>query len=72
VPILPEALSLGSTLPLIMSGANSVASLPLGRDAAHPMPLDRPKVADAFASLYQGDSAIDAAFKQARLPAANS
>ena len=59
-----EALSLGPTLPRILMGPNSVANLPLGRNADHPMAMDKPKVADAFAALYQGDTTLDTAFRQ--------
>src|SRR5579859_7067111 len=59
-----EALSLGPTLPRILMGSNSVANLPLGRNADHPIALDRPKVADAFGALYQGDTPLDKAFEQ--------
>ena len=59
-----EALSLGPTLPRILMGSNSVANLPLGRNADHPMAMDKPKVADAFGALYQGDSPLDKAFQQ--------
>ncbi|MGH8312839.1 MAG: DUF1501 domain-containing protein, partial [Gammaproteobacteria bacterium] len=33
-------------------------------NADHPMPLDRPRIADAFAALYQGHTAVDSAFAQ--------
>lgn len=59
-----EALSLGPTLPRILSGRNAVSNLPLGRNANHPIAMDRPKVADAFAALYQGDTPVDQAFQQ--------
>lgn len=59
-----EALSLGPTLPRILSGRNAVSNLPLGRNADHPIAMDRPKVADAFAALYQGDTPVDQAFQQ--------
>jgi len=59
-----EALSFGSALPRILTGQNPVSSLPLGRNAGHPMPIDRPQIADAFAALYQGNSALDQAFHQ--------
>ncbi|HET7176679.1 MAG TPA: DUF1501 domain-containing protein [Gammaproteobacteria bacterium] len=59
-----EALSLGPTLPRILSGLNAVSNLPLGRNADHPIAMDRPKVADAFAALYQGDTPVDQAFQQ--------
>ncbi|MGH8278244.1 MAG: DUF1501 domain-containing protein [Gammaproteobacteria bacterium] len=61
-----EALSLGAALPRILSGPNSVSNLPLGRSADHPMPLDRPRVADAFAALYQGNTVLDQAFSEGR------
>ncbi len=59
-----EALSLGPTVPRILSGPNAVSNLPLGRNADHPMPLDRPRIADAFAALYQGHTAVDRAFAE--------
>lgn len=59
-----EALSLGAALPRILTGPNSVSNLPLGRSADHPMPLDRPRIADAFATLYQGNTALDQAFRE--------
>ncbi len=59
-----EGLNLGATMPLIFSGSNTVSSLPLGRNADHAMPLDKPKISDAFATLYQGDSAVATAFRQ--------
>lgn len=61
---LTEALSLGPTVPRILSGPNAVSNLPLGRNADHSMPLDRPRIADAFASLYQGNTAVDRAFAE--------
>lgn len=59
-----EALSLGPTIPKILSGPNTVSNLPLGRNAGHPMPLDRPRIADAFGALYQGNSDVDKAFRE--------
>lgn len=59
-----EALSLGPTLPRILMGPNSVSNLPLGRNADHPIALDKPKVADAFAALYQGSGPLDKAFQE--------
>jgi len=59
-----EALSLGTTLPRIFTGPNPVSNLPLGRNAGHPMPIDRPRVADAFDALYQGNTMVDKVFHQ--------
>lgn len=58
------ALSLSATLPRIFFGPEPVANLPLGRKAVHPMPLDRPRIAAAFADLYKGDGPLDRAFKE--------
>ncbi|HEY1773916.1 MAG TPA: DUF1501 domain-containing protein [Gammaproteobacteria bacterium] len=59
-----EALSLGATVPRILSGPNAVSNLPLGRDAGRPEAMDRPKVADAFAALYQSDDALAKNFQE--------
>jgi len=59
-----EALSLGNALPLILTGANPVSNLPLGRNAGHAMPMDRSRVAQAYATLYQGDTPVAQAFHQ--------
>jgi uncharacterized protein (DUF1501 family) len=59
-----EALSLGNASPLILTGPYPVSNLPLGRNAGHAMPMDRPLVSGAYASLYKGDSPIDQAFHQ--------
>lgn len=61
-----EALSLGPTVPRILDGRNAISNLPLGRNAGHPMSLDRPFIADAFAALYQGNAAVDQAFVEGR------
>ena len=59
-----EAISLGPTLPRILSGPMTVANLPLGRAAANPMPLDRPAVTAAFDKVYGGDDALSRAYRQ--------
>ena len=59
-----EAVSLGATLPRILSGRMTVANLPLGRAAANPMPLDRPLIAAAFDKVYSGDDAMSRAYRQ--------
>lgn len=59
-----EALSLGAVMPRILTGPSAVASLPLGRNAAAPMPLDRPRIAAGFDALYAGNTALDQTFHQ--------
>jgi len=61
-----EALSLGPTLPRIMSGKMPVANLPLGRAAERPLPMDRPVVEEAFDRLYVGTSALSRAYRDGR------
>jgi uncharacterized protein (DUF1501 family) len=61
-----EALSLGPTLPRILSGKLPVANLPLGRAAARPLPLDRPMVETAFDRLYGGVDALSVAYREGR------
>ena len=43
-----EALSLGPTVPRILSGKVAVANIALGRAAERPMPMDRPVIEAAF------------------------
>jgi uncharacterized protein (DUF1501 family) len=59
-----EALSLGATVPRILSGPNAVSNLPLGRNADQPQAMDKPKVADAFAALYSGNDALSKNFSE--------
>src|SRR5208282_4689431 len=49
-----EALSLGPTVPRILSGKAPVANIALGRAAERPMPMDRPIIEAAFDRLYTG------------------
>ncbi|HTW86965.1 MAG TPA: DUF1501 domain-containing protein [Candidatus Binataceae bacterium] len=62
-----EALSLGPTVPRILSGKMAVANLPLGRAAVRPMPLDRPIIETAFDRLYTGDDALSRAYREGRM-----
>jgi uncharacterized protein (DUF1501 family) len=61
-----EALSLGPTLPRILSGKLPVANLPLGPTATRPLPLDRPMVETAFDRLYGGADALSIAYREGR------
>ena len=59
-----EALSLGPTVPRILSGRMSVANLPLGRAAARPLPLDRPMIEASFDRMYAGSDPLSQAYKE--------
>jgi uncharacterized protein (DUF1501 family) len=60
------ALSLGPVVPRILSGRASVANIALGRGAARPLPLDNPRIEEAFDRLYDGSDAISVAYQQGR------
>lgn len=61
-----EAVSVGPTLPRILSGRAPVANLPLGPAAARPLPIDRSSIAAAFDRLYAGDDVLGAAYREGR------
>ena len=59
-----DAVSVGPTMPQILRGRLPVANLPLGREAARPMPLDRPEVRRAFDRLYAGNDPLSEAYRR--------
>jgi len=61
-----DAISVGPTLPRILSGKAPVANLQLGPNAIEPVPVDRPQLAAAFDRLYAGASALDRAYREGR------
>src|SRR5246127_5589670 len=61
-----EALSLGPTVPRILSGKVAVANIALGRAAERPMPMDRPVIEAAFDKMYVGDDSISRAYRDGR------
>jgi uncharacterized protein (DUF1501 family) len=61
-----EAVSVGPTLPRILTGAAPATNLPLGVDAARALPIDRPEVAAAFDRLYAGNDALAEAYHEGR------
>ena len=61
-----EAVSLGPTVPRILSGPMPVANIPLGRAAERPLPLDNPKIEASFDRLYDGDDALSRAYQEGR------
>ncbi len=59
-----DALNLGPVVPRILAGPMAVANLPMGRGAGRPLPLDRPRVEQAFARLYPGSDPLSRAFQE--------
>lgn len=62
-----DAISVGPTLPRILAGKAPVANLPLGPDAARPLPIDRPEISSAFDRLYSGNDALAEAYRAGRM-----
>jgi uncharacterized protein (DUF1501 family) len=58
-----EAISVGPTLPRILSGRAAATNLALGNAATRPMPLDRPEIQEAFDRLYKGNDALSIAYR---------
>lgn len=61
-----QAVSVGPTVPRILSGRMPVGSVPSGLAATRPALLDRPAIATAFDRLYSGTDALSTAYQTAR------
>ena len=61
-----EAVSLGPVVPRILSGRMPIANIPLGRAAARPLPMDNPRIEEAFDRLYDGRDPISHAYQEGR------
>lgn len=61
-----QAVNVGATMPRILSGRMSVASLPVGKEAERTLPLDRPQVSAAFNQLYSGNDPLSKAYQEGR------
>jgi uncharacterized protein (DUF1501 family) len=62
-----RAVSVGAVLPRIYAGPLAVANIASGAAATRPLALDRPRVAQAFDALYQGDDALSRTYQEAQL-----
>lgn len=65
-PSATRAVSVGATLPRILSGHVSVSNIASGAGAARPTLLDRPQIGDAFAQLYNSDDRMSHAYQDAQ------
>lgn len=61
-----QAVNIGTTLPLIFSGTESVANLAVGRSGSRPLPIDRPQIQTAFDRLYANDPRLSAVYNEGR------
>lgn len=58
-----RAISVGPVLPRIYAGPNRVASIASGAAADRPLAVDRPRIAEAFGTLYAGDDRLSRAYQ---------
>jgi len=61
-----RGVSVGAVLPRIWSGRNPVANIASGAASTKPTLLDRPQVAQAFDSLYNGNDSVSQAYRQSQ------
>ena len=61
-----DAISVGPTLPRILTGKAAAATLPLGPGGARPLPIDQPDVGAAFDRLYSSDDALGRSYREGR------
>ncbi len=62
-----RGVSVGAVVPRIYAGSASVASLAQGQGATRATILDQPRIADAFAKLYDGDDASSRAYRESQV-----
>ncbi|GGA09534.1 DUF1501 domain-containing protein [Okeania sp. KiyG1] len=61
-----QAVNLGDTPPRILMGAMPVASLPTGRKSTSSLPIDRPKIYEAFDRLYSSNDELSRVYQEGR------
>jgi uncharacterized protein (DUF1501 family) len=61
-----DAISIGVTLPRILAGKATVATVPLGPNGAQPLPIDQPDVGSAFDRLYSGNDELGKSYREGR------
>jgi uncharacterized protein (DUF1501 family) len=59
-----EAISLGPTLPRILSGPAAATNIVLNQAGTRPTPLDRPEIQAAFDRLYKGNDPLSVAYRE--------
>ena len=61
-----DAISVGPTLPRILSGKLPSTNFPLTQAATRQTPLDRPEIQSAFDRLYSGNDALSIAYRDSQ------
>jgi uncharacterized protein (DUF1501 family) len=62
-----DAISVGPTLPRILSGKLPSTNFPLTQAATRQTPLDRPEIQSAFDRLYSGNDALSIAYRDSQV-----
>ncbi|MGH7933266.1 MAG: DUF1501 domain-containing protein, partial [Candidatus Binataceae bacterium] len=62
-----ESVSVGPGVPRILLGKMPVSNIPSGRAAARSLPLDNPRIEQAFDRLYDGRDQISRAYQEGRI-----
>ncbi|BAY61276.1 twin-arginine translocation pathway signal [Calothrix brevissima NIES-22] len=62
-----QAINVGETIPRILYGKMSVASLPTGKRINNPLSVDRPQVGAAFDKLYDGNDTLSQSYQEGRM-----
>ncbi|OIP73387.1 MAG: hypothetical protein AUK43_00570 [Oscillatoriales cyanobacterium CG2_30_40_61] len=61
-----EAVSVGTVIPRILSGSQSVANITLNSNSTRELPIDRDQVKAAFDQLYASNDALSLAYREGR------
>ncbi|ERT06778.1 hypothetical protein M595_3215 [Lyngbya aestuarii BL J] len=61
-----EAVSVGSTLPLILAGHESASNISLRGNSARKLPIDQDKIQSAFDQLYASNDPLSLAYQEGR------
>ncbi|CAD5938841.1 DUF1501 domain-containing protein [Planktothrix agardhii] len=61
-----EAVSVGTVIPRILSGSQSVANITLNSNSTRELPIDRDQVKTAFDQLYASNDALSLAYREGR------
>ena len=61
-----EAVSVGTAIPRILSGSQSVANITLNSNSTRELPIDREPVKAAFDQLYASNDALSLAYREGR------
>jgi uncharacterized protein (DUF1501 family) len=62
-----QAVSVGATIPWILSGRMPVANLASGANASKPLAIDKPQIANRFDQLYSGNDSLSQTYREGKI-----